>query len=276
LNGVGRWVVNEVYDLTADVETAKRAVNELGTRAAVAAALGLRPEALDGYWHRATPLINRGHLIEISPPGTGKTTYAWYLSRVLGGTVINESPTAAYLVGDARDGSFGTVFTSNIVVFDEIDKWHGERLKGVYDVMLSGLENCVWGRSAGKGIQVTKCISAVFLGNTAPEEKSRMGVVKLLSQILKINAQPLVDRTALIVLDAPRFMSDFVGDMLKPSVTRGLSELMTTDAHEMFEYYRAKTDARTAWNFAVIHTLLRWVRETEPSDDDVKALYLML
>jgi DNA polymerase III delta prime subunit len=276
LNGSGRWTVKEVYDLTSDTEAAKRAVNELGTRAAVAAALGLKPEVIDKYWHRATPLISRGHLIEISQPGTGKTTYAWYLSRVLGGTVVNESPTPAYLVGDARDGSFGTVFTSNIVVFDEIDKWHGDKLKQVYDVMLSGLENCVWGRSAGKGIQVTKCISAVFLGNTAPEEKSRMGVVKLLSQILKINAQPLVDRTALIALDAPRFMSDFVGDMLKPSVTRGLSELMTADAHEMFEHYRAKTDARAAWNFAVIHTLLRWVRESEPSEDDVKAVYLML
>jgi DNA polymerase III delta prime subunit len=276
LNGAGRWVVKEVYDLTADVETAKRAVNELGTRAAVAAALGLRPEALDGYWHRATPLINRGHLIEISPPGTGKTTYAWFLSRVLGGTVVNESPTPAYIVGDARDGSFGIVFTSNIVVFDEIDKWHGERLRQVYDVMLSGLENCQWGRSAGKGIQVTKCISAVFLGNTAPEEKSRMGVVKLLSTLLKVNAQPLVDRVAVISLDAPRFVSDFVGDMLKPAVTRGLSELMTSDAHEMFEYYRSRTDARTAWNFAVIHTLLRWIKETEPTEDDVKSVYLML
>ncbi len=276
LNGTGRWSVKEVYDLAADIEAAKRAVNELGTRVAVAAALGLKPEALDGYWHRAVPLINRGHLIEISPPGTGKTTYAWYLSRVLGGTVVNESPTPAYLIGDARDGSFGVVFTSNITIFDEIDKWHGDKLKQVYDVMLSGLENCQWGRAAGKGLSVTKCISAVFLGNTAPEEKSRMGVTKLLSTLLKVNAQPLVDRVAIISLDAPRFVADFVGDMLKPAVTRGLSELMTQDAHEMFEHYRAKTDARTAWNFAVIHTLLRWVKESEPTEDDVKAVYLML
>ncbi len=276
LNGTGRWTVKDVYDLSADTDTAMQAVLEMGTRAAVAAALGLKPEALDKYWHRATVLINKGHLIEISQPGTGKTTYAWFLSRVLGGTVINESPTPAYLIGDARDSSFGVVFTSNIVVFDEIDKWHGDKLRQVYDVMLSGLENCVWGRAAGKGIQVSKCISAAFLGNTAPEEKSRQGVARLLSTLLKVNAQPLVDRVAVIALDAPRFTADHVGDMLKPSVVRGLSELMTQDAHELFEHYRAKTDARTAWNLAVVHTVLRWVRESEPSEDDVKAVYLLL
>lgn len=276
LNSNGTWHVKEVYDLTADVRAAKDVVVQYGTRQAVAMALGLKPEALDGYWHRAVPLITRGHLIEISQPGTGKTTYAWYLSRVLGGTVVNESPTPAYLIGDARDGSFGAVFTSNIVIFDEIDKWHGEKLRQVYDVMLSGLENCQWTRAASKGIQISKCLSAVFLGNTPPPEKSRPGVVKLLSQLLKVNAQPLVDRVAVIALDAPRFQSDFVGPMLKPSVTRGISELMTADAHEMFDVYRQKTDARTAWNYAVIHTVLRWVRENEPSEDDVKAVYLML
>ena len=276
LNSNGTWHVKEVYDLTADVEAAKLVINQYGTRQAVAMALGIRPEALDGFWHRAVPLINRGHLIEISQPGTGKTTYAWYLSRVLGGTVVNESPTPAYLIGDARDGSFGVVFTSNIIVFDEIDKWHGEKLRQVYDVMLSGLENCQWSRAAAKGIQLSKCLSAVFLGNTPPLEKSRPGVVKLLSQLLKVNAQPLVDRVAVIALEAPRFQSDFVGPMLKPSVTRGISELMTADVHEMFEHYRQKTDARTAWNFAVIHTVLRWVKETEATEDDVKAVYLML
>lgn len=276
LNSNGTWYVKEVYDLTADVQAAKDVAVQYGTRAAVAMALGLKPEALDRYWHRVTPLINKAHLIEISPPGTGKTTYAWYLTRVLGGTVVNESPTPAYLIGDARDGSFGAVFTSNIVVFDEIDKWHGEKLRQVYDVMLTGLENCQWSRAAAKGIQVSKCLSAVFLGNTPPPEKSRPGVVKLLSQLLKVNAQPLVDRVAVIALEAPRFQSDFMGPMLKPSVTRGLSELMTQDAHEMFDVYRQKTDARTAWNFAVIHTVLRWVKETEPSEDDVKSVYLML
>ncbi len=276
MDGGGRWRIREIYDLTADADLAKKAVNELGTRAAAAAALGLKPGALDYYWHRTVPLITKGHLIEISPPGTGKTTYAWYLSRVLGGTVVSESPTAAYLIGDARDGSFGTVYTSNIVIFDEIDKWHGERLRQTYDVLLSGLENCQWHRSAGKGIHVSKCISAVFLGNTPPPEKSRPGVVKLLSQLLKVNAQPLVDRTALIALDAPRFVTDYVGDILVPSATRGLSELMTQDAQDLFEHYRAKTDARTAWGLAVVHTVLRWVKETEPSEDDVKAVYLLL
>jgi hypothetical protein len=51
---------------------------------------------------------------------------------------------------------------------------------------------------------------------------------------------------------------------------------MTQDAHELFEHYRAKTDARTAWNLAVVHTVLRWVRESEPSEDDVRAVYLLL
>lgn len=276
LSSNGTWYVKEVYDLSADVEAAKLVVNQYGTRQAVAMALGLKPEVLDGYWHRAIPLVNKGHMIEISQPGTGKTTYAWYLSRVLGGTVINESPTPAYLIGDARDGSFGAVFTSNIVVFDEIDKWHGEMLRRVYDVVLSGLENCQWTRAAAKGIHISKCLSAVFLGNTLPSEKSRSEVVKLLSQLLKVNAQPLVDRVAVIALDVPRFSIDFVGPMLKPSVTRGIAELMTADAHDMFDVYRQKTDARTAWNFAVIHTVLRWVKETEPTEDDVKTVYLML
>lgn len=272
----GRWRVKEVYDLTADEAAAAQVVSEYGSKKALAMALMLKESVIEQYWHRAIPLIVKGHLIELSPPGTGKTTYAWYLTRVLGGVVINESPTAAYLVGDARDGSYGAVFASNVIVFDEIDKWHGERLKQTYDILLSGLENCQWTRAAAKGMQVSKCLSAVFLGNTQPAEKGRPAVVKLLSQLLKVNAQALVDRIAYIALEAPRFSTDYVGDMLTPSVVRGLSELMTMEAQEEFKKYRQKYDARTAWNLAVLHVVLRWVKESEPAEDDVRAAYLML
>jgi hypothetical protein len=168
-NGRG-YVVKEIMDLHADIEAARQIVSTYGRRAALAMALGLKPEVLDHYWHRVGVLITKAHIMEISQPATGKTTYGWYVSRVLGGVVVNEPPTPAFLAGDARDGSFGIAFTSNTIVFDEIDKWHKKdsSLNQTLDILLSGMENCNWVRGAGRGLSYSKCISTAWLGNTPP------------------------------------------------------------------------------------------------------------
>ena len=70
VNGNG-YVVKEIMDLSADTEVAKAVVGALGKRRAVAMALGLKPEVLDGYWHRAMVLITRAHVMELSQPATG-------------------------------------------------------------------------------------------------------------------------------------------------------------------------------------------------------------
>jgi hypothetical protein len=277
------YVVKEIMDLTADVEAAKAVVEAVGKKRAVAMALGLKPEALDGYWHRAVVLITRAHVMELSQPATGKSTYGWYISRVLGGIVVNEPPSVAYLAGDARDGSFGAAFTSNIVVFDEIDKWakKGESMAQTMDVLLSGMENCVWARGAGKGLSYSKCVSTAWFGNTpamlTEVPRDRAKIAELMTKLLKVNTGPLIDRISIIATEAPRFRTDYLGDMLKPAVVRGLSRIMTEEAQAKWDELRQQGwDARSAWHLAVIMTMLGWVKEKEAAVDDAVAVYKML
>ncbi|MEM4819396.1 MAG: hypothetical protein QXQ91_03725 [Nanopusillaceae archaeon] len=271
LNG-GKWIVKKIYDIERDVEAAKKVINEYGTRKAVAMAMGLNEDGFKAYWPRAVTLINRGHYLELSQPGTGKTTFSYYISRMLGGTVMNEDPTEAFLVGDMRDNSFGVVYTSNIIIFDEIDKWKIRTVR-TYNLLLTGLENCEWVRTAGKGMQINKCITFAAFGNTVPEDTSRSSIVKLLDEKLKIHAKPLVDRITVHAIEMPRFHVDYLGDMLKPAVVRGLSYLMTLDAENEFKEMQKQYDARTAWAMAVIKTLLTYVKEDMPTEDDIKAVY---
>jgi len=282
VNGRG-YAVKEIMDLHADVEAAKQIVQEHGKKAALAMALGLKPEALDHYWHRAGVLITKAHIMEISQPATGKTTFGWYVSRVLGGMVINEPPTPAFLAGDARDGSFGIAFTSNTIVFDEVDKWHKKdtSLSQTLDILLSGMENCNWVRGAGRGLSYSKCISTVWLGNTpatiAEMPRDRDKIAEIMAKLLKANAKPLLDRISIIALEAPRFKTEFLGDMLRPAVTRGLSKILTEEAMSRWDELRREGwDARGAWHLAVIMTMLSWVKEQDVSIDDALAIYKLL
>lgn len=282
MNGRG-YAVKEIMDLSADTEAAKAVVDAVGKRRAVAMALGLKPEALDGYWHRAMVLITRAHVMELSQPATGKSTFGWYISRVLGGIVVNEPPSVAFLAGDARDGSFGAAFTSNIVVFDEIDKWakKGEGMAHTMDVLLSGMENCVWVRGAGKGISYSKCVSTAWFGNIPAAlvevPRDRAKIAELMTKLLKVNAGPLIDRISIIATEAPRFRTDYLGDMLKPAAVRGLSKIMTEEAQSRWDQLRQEGwDARSAWHLAVIMTSLSWVKEKDISIDDAIAVYKML
>jgi hypothetical protein len=282
MNGNG-YIIKEIMDLSADTEAAKAVADAVGKRRAVAMALGLKPEALDGYWHRALVLITRAHVMELSQPATGKSTFGWYISRVLGGIVVNEPPSVAFLAGDARDGSFGAAFTSNIVVFDEIDKWakKGESVAQTMDVLLSGMENCVWSRGAGKGLSYSKCVSTAWFGNTPATlvevPRDRAKIAELMTKLLKVNAGPLIDRISVIATEAPRFKTDYLGDMLKPAIVRGLSRILTEEAQAKWDKLRQEGwDARSAWHLAVIVTLLSWVREKEVSIDDAVAVYKML
>lgn len=279
LNGRGSYgptyVVKEVLDIAADREAAENVLTAYGPRQATAMALGLKPEALDKYWWRVVPLITKAHMLELTPPATGKTTYAWYVSRVLGGIVLNEPPTAAFLAGDARDGSFGAAYTSNIIVFDEVDKWHRRTEVNVMDIMLSGMENCAWARGAGKGLSYSKCLSTAWLGNTPQGLRPERDHVKeVMSKILKVNAGPLVDRMSVVAVEAPRFRVEYTGDMLRPSVTRGLGQTMTEEAYKKWEELRRDAwDVRSAWHLAVITTAMRFVRGEEISIDEAIAIY---
>jgi hypothetical protein len=271
-----KYVVREIMDITADREAAENVMIRYGIREATAMALGLKPEALDKYWWRAVPLIIKAHILELTPPATGKSTYAWYVSRILGGIVLNEPPTAAFVAGDARDGSFGAAYTSNVLVFDEVDKWH-RRTDGLMmmDIILSGMENCTWARGAGKGLSYSKCVSTAWLGNTPQGLKpERDSVKEVMSKLLRVNAGPLVDRMSVIAVEAPRFRTEYVGDMLKPSVIRGLSQIMTEEAYRKWEELRKEAwDVRSAWHLAVIMTARRFVRGDPIPIDEAISIY---
>jgi len=238
----GRWRV-KVLEAHVDLEAARRAVEEHGWTQVLGWAVGLTADAARARWWRFLPLMLGIHIIELSEAGTGKTHHWLALSRALNVVYMNEAPTATFLIADMRTGEVGAVGTADILVIDELDKvdfsdtW-------AYQLMLSGMENGVWARAAGTGFVVERTVSVVMQGNCGRAKrvdvpctnKPRQDWESVLSKVIKQNAKPLVDRTAVIAAEAdPIAQSDIADRMLKPQVTRGLFQLLNS-MYEVKEY----------------------------------------
>ena len=131
---------------------------------------GLNPDAYSagGMLHiisRMVPLVEKNaHLIELGPPGTGKT----YLfdkisvySRVISGSVV--SP--AVLFYNIRDKTSGLLAYYDVVVFDEIDKVG----RGLQDEVVNKLLKFMADGSYDRGdVEIPSAASVVLVGNLPP------------------------------------------------------------------------------------------------------------
>ncbi len=67
---------------------------------------------------------NAIHAFELSLPNTGKTTFGIRNQFAFNWAYVDEVPSYARLIMDARNGALGLVFRSNGVFIDEIDKYN--------------------------------------------------------------------------------------------------------------------------------------------------------
>lgn len=105
---------------------------------------------------------------QILPKGTGKTHFGIFTANVMGWEYAVESPSYAFLIYNHRDRIPGAVLLKDGIAFDGIDKW-SQRIYVDYEILLTGMDNCLWTRSVGTGSSINKCIKMIFLGN--PRDK---------------------------------------------------------------------------------------------------------
>ena len=212
-------------------------------------ALGRLVTADDKRWFplavaRALPIASPEpiHIVELSAPGTGKTTWAIAYHTALGWEFYNEVPSLATLVGDARTGK-SAIAGAQGVWFDEFDKWGTNAQKRgdlaeIIEVLLTGMEQGVWKRGKGgvNAVEVVNPIPVVFTGNTwGPVGSCRGALRGLLEPIAKSASRAFEERVSVCVYARDKtnaFMDYAVATMIgrttapRPSVLRGLRSIL--------------------------------------------------
>ena len=227
--------VVKLIRLGVDVDTARECLRVHGVDF-IRYALGLTRAGFEALYWRALWLTD--HMIEISAPGGGKTTSAMVLARFAEYEYYVEPPSLATLIYDGRSRTYGSIFHAWGLVLDEFDKYRAKdasKFRELYGVLLTGMEQCEWRRGVGGGGGVSRCVPVIMLGNwtTIPlvRGSARDKATQMLSQLLKVDATPLVERTAIVVL-APGLKPDvewYEGKWLVPAVLRGLIEYLRSE-----------------------------------------------
>lgn len=184
------WEVAKLKHLNVDEdrETAKKLVEVYAKRydwpylAALAAVFGYVPDII--YDEHAFPsLVARFtvivggpvaqptlHGVELTLPGTGKTTMANLLDISMRWLYYAEPPSPASFLGDARTG-WSPLSGADGVWLDEYDAWPSMKqrddFKEVIAALLTGMEQGRWQRSKGgvKAPRVDRAIPLYFTGN---------------------------------------------------------------------------------------------------------------
>jgi len=156
------------------------------------------------------------HAIELTSPNTGKTTFAVRNSYLLNWAYIDEAPSYAKLIMDARNGALGVVFRSDGIFIDEIDKY-GKEMKDVIHVMLTGMSHGIWVRGKGdRDAPNIKRILPIYLaGNkynrVIASTTPRQYMYDVLSAMMPPSeVDALLDRIGVVIMnDDPINISDY-------------------------------------------------------------------
>jgi len=229
------WVITNFIELVEDVESARELVNEYGWRKAAAFMIGINESALDLYWWRTLTFANR-HIIEISVPGSGKTTFSMILTRFHNYAYFTEPPTLARLIYDSATMEYGELYSSNGLILDEFDKYASkdrQRFKELYGVLLTGMQQGLWVRGARRATPLSKNIPVILFGNVIVEKlikgSAKEAVENMLNLQLKVDSKPLIERVSIVVLGESselKFRDSYKADaLLRPHVARGLARL---------------------------------------------------
>lgn len=183
------------------------------------------------------------HAVELTTPNTGKTTFAVRNVFLLNWSYIDEPPSYAKLIMDARNGALGVVYRSNGVFIDEIDKYDKD-IKDVIHVMLTGMSHGLWTRGKGDrdAPNVRRIIPIFMAGNRTNSALIRTTprdyVHSTLSTSLPTSmVDPLLDRVGVVITNnEPINASDYIsGYVISDSYLRGFVAYISKVASEKYK-----------------------------------------
>ena len=200
------------------------------------------------------------HMVELSPPNTGKTTFAIRNRFAFNWEYIDEVPSYARLVMDARNGALGIVYRANGVAIDEIDKYNGQ-MKDVVMALLTGMSHGIWNRAKGDKTapQITRKIPIVFFGNINITALQQGGEIFNVFSNIKLNEstiEALVDRIGVKVIARTRInASDKIAGIVIPdSYLRGFVAYIEQLANKEYKDY-GKFEGRRRFQYNQIRSI---------------------
>jgi len=112
------------------------------------------------------------HTLQLTKPGTGKTTFYVKLINIMKITIFGKFPSRTRLVMDARSGTLGAIFHNDYVVIDAFDKnLEKDKFEDFISYAESGLAQGVWhiekGSTSTKSERdvIKRDVGFIFLGN---------------------------------------------------------------------------------------------------------------
>ena len=170
-----------------DKNTAKDLLNECEPLDLICYALGYEPSltvkalTLPRILPLFKPFGMGVHVIQFTPPETGKTHTAKMLTALTNSYHALGFPSRAKLIGDARFNSYGICYKYDAVYVEEFEKLSGKRLdefKEDYESLLTGLEQGIWQRekSSRTDITYTNPISFCVFGNVRDQQLTTYSV----------------------------------------------------------------------------------------------------
>lgn len=228
---------------TVDLDSARTIVENIDPFTAIVRGLGyvdnpqmrrvLLPRVLSWFRVEGMPI----NILQLTQPNTAKTTFGLRSETLFNWEYINETPTLARLIFDARTASLGTVHLRNGVVFDEIDKWigHKERMEVLLSVLNTGLEQHVWTRGiSAQGVQITirKPLPFVLFGNlpfgSIPLGLVRKATAEWLSNVFGVKCDQFIERFTYVDMCKIQVNStdSLTYKVLPDAVIRGIVQLV--------------------------------------------------
>jgi len=183
------------------------------------------------------------HGIELTTPNTGKTSFAVRNVYLFKWYYINEPPSFARIIMDARTSSLGAVFRSEGLFIDEVDKYAKE-LKEIISALLSGMSHGIWKRAKGdRDTPNIKRIIPVYLaGNRTNKSLSKLTSRQFIRNVLSALLPPseveaLMDRIAIVITNEnPVNASDYVSKFVIPdSYLRGFNVYISKKASKSYK-----------------------------------------
>jgi len=283
-----------------DEDMAKTLLNEYQPLDLICYALGYEPttEIKALTLPRIIPLFkpfNKGvHVIQFTPPETGKTHTAKTISALTNSYHALGFPSRAKLIGDARFNSYGICYKYDTIYVEEFEKLSGKRLdefKEDYEALLTGLEQGKWQRekSSRTDIDYVNPVGFCLFGNirnheltdytvNAYTQNNRERIKTIIENMTGLNVDPFISRFAYIeaITEDVKCMRYILYNdnnepqALHPSVSRAIFDILINNATS--EAIRIRKDtSRRERHINTLKSILNLL-DVDLDDDTVERL----
>jgi hypothetical protein len=226
----GGYIVTEVRSVAPtpeEFEIAKKLVNIYTPAEVIIRGLGYEynKETERLLLPRVMPLVVDEypfHVVQLTPPESGKTYFGVWAMKVAGWFYITSPPTPAGMFYDARSGVYGFATISNGVIFDEVDKWNAMYVQqtGILTYLPTFLENGIVVRPTSRlhtlGV-IEKLINTIWFGNSSGRYGEEKEIVETIFSSWGDVHGALLDRMTIIHVEQRQIrISDYVTEKVLP------------------------------------------------------------